>query len=138
MRIENIINSVPLRTEILERDFNPIYADQKQLVKKMVSCKSHDEYAIPDEVYKNGGNVLMRRFLDLLVISKHDQDLQEFKVASITHLFKRKRKKELRDNHQSISLFSVVGKIFTRVILNTYSPCRPCLSCGFRALCEWS
>ena len=36
---------------------------------------------------------------------------QEFKDASIIHIYKRKRNPQVCDNHRDISLLSIVGKI---------------------------
>ena len=43
---------------------------------------------------------------------------QEFKAATIIHLFKRKWNPEVCDNHRGISLLSIAGKILARVLLN--------------------
>ena len=43
---------------------------------------------------------------------------QEFKDASIIHLFKRKENPQLCDNHCGISLLSIAGKVLARVLLN--------------------
>ena len=63
---------------------------------------------------------------------------QEFKDASIIHLFKRKGNPQLCDNHRRISLLSVAGKVLARVLnnrLNEYleqSGLLPESQCGFR------
>ena len=43
---------------------------------------------------------------------------QEFKDATIIHLFKRKGNPQVCDKHQGISLLSIAGKILARVLLN--------------------
>ena len=43
---------------------------------------------------------------------------QEFKDATIIHLFKRKGNPQVCDNHRGISLLSIAGKILARVLLN--------------------
>ena len=43
---------------------------------------------------------------------------QEFKNASIIHLFKRKGNPQLCDNHRGICLLSIAGKVLARVLLN--------------------
>ena len=43
---------------------------------------------------------------------------QEFKDATIIHLFKRKGNPQVSDNHRGISLLSIAGKILARVLLN--------------------
>ena len=42
---------------------------------------------------------------------------QEFKDATIIHLFKRKGNPQVCDNHRGISLLSITGKILARVLL---------------------
>ena len=43
---------------------------------------------------------------------------QEFKDASIVHLYKRKGNRQSCDNHRGISLLVIAGKILARVLLN--------------------
>ena len=63
---------------------------------------------------------------------------QEFKDASIIHLFKRKDNPQLCDNHRGISLLSIAGKVFSRVLPNRQneyleqSGLQPESQCGFR------
>ena len=63
---------------------------------------------------------------------------QEFKDATIIHLFKRKGTPQVCDNHRGISLLSIAGKILTRVLLNQLnehleqSGLLPENQCGFR------
>ena len=63
---------------------------------------------------------------------------QEFKDASIIHLFKRKGNLQLCDNHCGISLLSIAGKVLARVLLNRLtehleqSGLLPESQCGFR------
>ena len=63
---------------------------------------------------------------------------QEFKDATIIHLFKRKGNPQVCDNHWGISLLSIAGKILARVLLNRLnehlerSGLLPESQCGFR------
>ena len=63
---------------------------------------------------------------------------QEFKDATIIHLFKRKGKPQVCDNHRGISLLSIAGKILAWVLLNRLnehlerSGLLPESQCGFR------
>ena len=64
---------------------------------------------------------------------------QEFKDATIIHLFKRKgNPPQVCDNHRGISLLSIAGKILARVLLNRlnghleWSGLLPESQCGFR------
>ncbi|BHF65014.1 hypothetical protein SprV_0200802300 [Sparganum proliferum] len=43
---------------------------------------------------------------------------QDFKDATIVHLYKRKGNRQLCDNHRGIPLLNIAGKIFARMLLN--------------------
>ena len=43
---------------------------------------------------------------------------QEFKDASIIHLYKRKGNPQVSDNHRSIALLSITGKKLRKILLN--------------------
>ena len=63
---------------------------------------------------------------------------QEFKDASIIHLYKKKGNRQSCDNHRGISLLSIAGKILARIILNRLichldqEELLPESQCGFR------
>ena len=63
---------------------------------------------------------------------------QEFKDATIIHLFKRKGNPQVCDNHRGISLWSIAEKILARVLLNRLNEHLECSGllpesqCGFR------
>jgi len=64
---------------------------------------------------------------------------QQFKDASIVHIYKRKGNRQSCDNHRGISLLSIAGKILACVLLNRLlhhleqSHLLPESQCGFRA-----
>jgi len=63
---------------------------------------------------------------------------QDFKDASIIHLYKRKGSRNSYDNHRGISLLSIAGKILARVLLKRLNAhlereVLPESQCGFRA-----
>ena len=63
---------------------------------------------------------------------------QEFKDASIIHLYKRKGNPQVCDNHRGISLLSIAGKILAKILLNRLNVhldqtgLIPESQCGFR------
>ena len=62
---------------------------------------------------------------------------QDFKDASIVHLYKRKGNRQACDNHRGISLLSIAGKILARILLNRLNAhldqgLLPESQCGFR------
>ncbi|VDM05479.1 unnamed protein product, partial [Schistocephalus solidus] len=66
---------------------------------------------------------------------------QDFKDATIVHLYKRKRKRQLCGNHRGITLLNIAGKIFARILLNHLNGhlepgLLPESQCGFRRQCR--
>nr|VZI49993.1 unnamed protein product [Spirometra erinaceieuropaei] len=62
---------------------------------------------------------------------------QDFKDATIVHLYKRKGNRQVCDNHRGISLLNIAGKIFARILLNCLNNhleqgLLPESQCGFR------
>ena len=63
---------------------------------------------------------------------------EEFKDASIIHLYKRKGNPQVCDNHRGISLLSIAGKILAKILLNRLNAhldqtgLIPESQCGFR------
>ena len=63
---------------------------------------------------------------------------QDFKDASIIHLYKRKGNPQVCDNHRGISLLSIAGKILAKILLNRLNAHLdqagpiPESQCGFR------
>ena len=63
---------------------------------------------------------------------------QDFKDASIIHLYKRKGNPQVCENHRGISLLSIAGKILAKILLNLLNAhldktgLIPKSQCGFR------
>ncbi|VDL91286.1 unnamed protein product [Schistocephalus solidus] len=62
---------------------------------------------------------------------------QEFKDATIVHIYKRKGNRQLCNNHRGISLLNIARKIFTRILLNSLNGhleqgLLPESQCGYR------
>nr|VZI35290.1 unnamed protein product [Spirometra erinaceieuropaei] len=62
---------------------------------------------------------------------------QDFKDATIVHLYKRKGNRQVCDNHRGISLLNIGGKIYARILLNRLNNhlehgLLPESQCGFR------
>ncbi|BHF63255.1 hypothetical protein SprV_0200624700 [Sparganum proliferum] len=62
---------------------------------------------------------------------------QNFKDATIVHLYRRKGDRQLCDNHRGISLLKITGKILARILLNRLNNhleqgLLPESQCGFR------
>ena len=71
------------------------------------------------------------------LIWQHETVPQDFKDASIVHLYKRKGNRQICDNHCGIPLLSIAGKILARALLNCLiahleQSLLPESQCGFR------
>ncbi len=114
------------------------YTKLRKQFNSFFSGKAPGSDAISAEIYKNGGKALL--------VNLHDQFLQmwlekkipqEFKDASIIHMYKRKGNRQAYDNHRGIYLLSIAGKILARILLNRLNHHLekghlPESQCGFR------
>ena len=105
-----------------------------------MSCgKAPGPDAIPAEVFKMGGESLQKEMTNLFHKMWSQQLLpQEFRDATIVHIYKRKGNRQSCDNHRGISLLSIAGKILARILLNRLinhleQGHLPESQCGFRA-----
>ena len=74
---------------------------------------------LPPEIFATGGPSLVAKLLELFQAMWRREELpQEFKDASITHLYKNKGNRQVCDNHRGISLLVIAGKVLARVLLN--------------------
>ena len=136
---ENVIASIPQRPEIPQLALEPCLKEVQDAIKQMSSNKAPGMDGLPPEIFKYGGRKLVLKLLQLFKsIWKVGRVPQEFKDASIKHLFKNKGKKIICDNSRGISLLSIAGKILARVILNRIivyliDDIYPESQCGFRS-----
>ncbi|KAL9961518.1 hypothetical protein ACROYT_G030473 [Oculina patagonica] len=105
----------------------------------MTTGKAPGPDAIPAEVYKTGGETIRSQLTSLFQSMWYQMQLpQEFRDATIVHIYKRKGNRQSCDNHRGISLLSIAGKILARVLLNRLlehleQGLLPESQCGFRA-----
>ena len=103
------------------------------------SGKAPGSDSIPAEIYKAGGPPDAEKLTELFhIMRRKEATPQEFKDATIIHLFKRKGNPQVCDNHRGISLLSIAGKVLARVLLNRLnehleqSGLLPESQCGFK------
>jgi len=114
-------------------------AEVTKAIKRLSSGKAPGADSIPAEVYAAGGPKLIESLTSLFTTMWTQERLpQDFKDATIIHLFKRKGFRNSCDNHRGISLLSIAGKILARVLLNRLNAHLECdvlpeSQCGFRA-----
>ncbi|BHF64372.1 hypothetical protein SprV_0200737500 [Sparganum proliferum] len=74
---------------------------------------------IPAEIYKHGGLQLIDHLTALFQeMWRQGEVPQDFKDATVVHLYKRKGNHQVCDNHRGISLLNIPGKVFARILLN--------------------
>ena len=114
----------------------PTGAELRKALKQTTSGKSPGADGIPAEIYKNGGEALEDSVLALFkLIWVKGFVPQDFKNATIVHIYKRKGDKTSCDNHRGISLLCIAGKILARIVLNRIINTQviPEAQCGFRS-----
>ncbi|BHF66057.1 hypothetical protein SprV_0200907100 [Sparganum proliferum] len=122
----------------VDLDLPPSLQETVRAVQQLYSAKAPGSDAIPAEVYKHGGPQLMDHLTALFQeMWRQGEVPQDFKDATIVHLYKRKGNRQVCDNHRGISLLNIAGKIFARILLNRLNNhlqqgLLPESQCGFR------
>nr|VZI05580.1 unnamed protein product [Spirometra erinaceieuropaei] len=116
----------------------PSLQETIRVVQLLSSGKAPGSDAIPAEVYKHGGPQLMDHLTAIFQeMWRQGEVPQDFKDATIVHLYERKGNRQVCDNHRGISLLNIAGKIFARILLNRLHShleqgILPESQCGFR------
>nr|VZI35622.1 unnamed protein product [Spirometra erinaceieuropaei] len=116
---EAAIARLPQVATNADLDLPPSLQETIRAVQQLSSGKAPGSDAIPAEVYKHGGPLLMDHLTALFQeMWRQGEVPQDFKDATIVHLYKRKGNRQVCDNHRGISLLNIAGKIFARILLN--------------------
>nr|VZH99100.1 unnamed protein product [Spirometra erinaceieuropaei] len=92
-------------------DLPPSLQETIRAVQQLSSGKAPGSDAIPAEVYKHGGPLLMDHLTALFQEMWRQSEVpQDFKDATIVHLHKRKGNRQVCDNHRGISLLNIPGR----------------------------
>nr|VZI13062.1 unnamed protein product [Spirometra erinaceieuropaei] len=119
-------------------DLPPFLQETIRAVQQFSSGKAPGSDATPAGVYKHGGPQLMDHLTALFQeMWRQGEVPQDFKYATIVHLYKRKGNRQVCDNHRGISLLNIAGKICARILLNRLNNhleqgLLPESQCGFR------
>nr|VZI24730.1 unnamed protein product [Spirometra erinaceieuropaei] len=113
---EDAIARLPQVEANADLDLPPSLQETTRVVQQLSSGKAPGSDAIPAEVYKHGGDVAS------------SEVPQDFKDATIVHLYKRKGNRQVYAIRRGISLLNIAGKIFARILHNLL----PESQCGFR------
>ena len=136
---DDAIDRLPQVETNHDLDQLPTQEEIEKAIKLMSSGKAPGADAIPSEIYKIGGPAFLRELTSLFqAMWKEGKLPQDFRDATVVHIYKRKGNRQLCDNHRGISLLSIAGKILARVLLNRLlqhleKDLLPESQCGFRA-----
>ena len=116
---DKAINRLPqIECNVLLDEF-PTVTETRKAIQHLSSGKAPGTNAIPAEAYKAGGLPMAEKLAELFQCMWRNEAIpQDFKDASIIHLYKRKGNPQVCDNHRGISLLSIAGKILANILLN--------------------
>ncbi|KAK2167303.1 hypothetical protein NP493_1280g00031 [Ridgeia piscesae] len=131
------LDKIPQRITKTSLDEIPTMDEMKRAIVCLKDGKSPGGKGIPAEVWKHGGDNLFSR-LHLLITNTWEVGSvpQAWKDASIVTIYKKGDRTDCR-NYRGISLLSIAGKIFARILFNRLSTyitpeVVPETQCGFR------
>ena len=116
---DEAIDRLPQITVNQEMDELPTREEIERAIRLFSTGKAPGSDSIPAGIYEEGGRTLTGKLHQLFHLIGQEEVLpQDFKDASIIHLYKRKGNRQVCDNHWGLSLLSTAGKVLVRVLLN--------------------
>jgi Reverse transcriptase (RNA-dependent DNA polymerase) len=128
--------NVPLSDEQLELENEITIEEVEKAIKQMKNRKAAGIDGIQAEIYKYGGETIIKWLHRVILTSWNSEEIPEdWRKMVIIPLHKSNTRQDC-NNARGISLLSIAGKIFTKVILNRISDTVESLlrenQCGFR------
>lgn len=135
---EEAINSIQTLPVMEELDNMPTMAELVKAINALTSGKAPGIDAIPPDLIKQGKPALLPHLYELLCLCWEEGAVpQDMRDAKIITLFKNKGDRSDCNNYRGISLLSIVGKVFARVVLTRLQVIAervyPESQCGFRS-----
>ena len=135
---ENALSRVLELPLMPELDDEPSMEDLSNAIDSLPSGKSPGSDNIPAEVIKCGKPALLEPLHELLCLGWQEGGVpQDMRDAQIVTLYKGKGDRSDCNNYRGISLLSIVGKVFARILLKRLQKLAdrvyPESQCGFRA-----
>eukprot|EP00745_Piridium_sociabile_P017961 TRINITY_DN26814_c0_g1_i11.p1 TRINITY_DN26814_c0_g1~~TRINITY_DN26814_c0_g1_i11.p1 ORF type:complete len:515 (+),score=121.07 TRINITY_DN26814_c0_g1_i11:351-1895(+) len=134
---DSALNAVECTPMMVELDEKPTMEELRNAVEKLAQGNAPGKDGIPPEVVRCGKSVLLQHLHDLICQCWEEGAVpQDMRDASIVTLYKNKANRSDCNNYRGISLLSVVGKVFARVVLSRLQKLAervyPESQCGFR------
>ena len=135
---DEALNSIPQLSVLLHLDEEPSMEEFEDAYDHLTKGKAPGGDLIPPEVLIAGKSVLLQPLYELLCLCWEEKEVpQSMRDSKISTLFKNKGDRGDCDNYRGISLLSIVGKVFARVILKRLQILAdrvlPESQCGFRS-----
>ena len=110
-----------------ELDAPPTVEELSKAIDSLASGKAPGSDSIPPEVIKAGKQSSLLEHLHVLLLQCWEEGTmpQDMRDANIITLYKNKGERSDCNNYRGISLLSIVGKTFARVVLNRLRACVP-------------
>nr|KAG5693154.1 hypothetical protein BaRGS_035352 [Batillaria attramentaria] len=116
---EAALRQIPQQPVREELALPPSIEEIKKAIAQTNSGRASGKDSIPAEIYKVAGPNALEAFHDILLSIWEEEEMpDDFRDALIVSLYKNKGSKADCGNYRGISLLSIAGKIFARVILN--------------------
>ena len=135
---QNAENLIPQHPIMQELDAEPTQEELCKAIEYLSNGKSPGKDNIPAEILKENKEIVLPYIYKLLLICwKHRAIPKDMRDASIVTLYKNKGDKGDCNNYRGISLLSITGKAFARVLLKRLQKLAervlPESQCGFRS-----
>ena len=132
----SVLDDIPHEAVQTELEIPPTSEELEKAMGQLANNKAPGPDGIPVEVLKAGGEPLLKELHTLLpMIWEEERVPQDFKDGHIVTLFK-KNCRFTCGNYRGITLLSITGKLYARVILNRIWPTverhYPEAQCSFR------
>ena len=115
---EEALNSIHLMPIMVELDSEPTASEIEKAINGLANGKAPENDAISPEMIKQGIPVLLPHLHELFSLCwREGEVLQDMPDAKIVTLFNNKGDRNDCNNYRGVSLLSIVGKVFTRVVL---------------------
>ena len=114
---ETILNLMPSFPQTDELNATPSLKEVTKATTKMKNGKAPGKDSIPAEVYKHGGEQLIKRLHQLIRSCWQEGTIpQDFKDVTIIPIFKNKGDYKYFSNYRGISLLSIAGKRMVKIV----------------------
>ena len=136
--VSSVLDSIVPLPVMEELDTDPTQEELCKAIDSLTCGKAPGNDGIPPDLIKRCKNTLLQPLLDILCQCWREGTLpQDMRDAKMFTLYKKKGDRSDCNNYRGISLLSIVGKLYARVVLMRLQKLAervyPESQCGFRA-----